>query len=102
VAQRPAPRTSFPLQRDKKGKVTPVKGVKGGFAKAVKEKKKWQESKKDYRRKEAARKKRLKKEKELRLKKAEKAGIGRSVEALGKALQGRLPAKYYRKLFKKP
>ena len=96
-------KTSFPLQRDAKGTVTPVKGVKGVFADTVKAKKKWEESKKEYRRKDDARKKRLKKEKELRLKKAEKEGIGRSVEDLGKAIQGRLyPFKYYRKLFKKP
>ena len=48
-------KTSFPLQRDKKGKVTPVEGVTGPFADTWKEKKKWEKAEKDYKRKEAAR-----------------------------------------------
>ena len=39
--KKPRVKTSFPLKRDEKGKVTPVEGVKGPFADTVKEKEKY-------------------------------------------------------------
>jgi hypothetical protein len=53
--KKPRFKTSFPLQRDEKGKVTPVEGVKGGFADTLKEKGKWEKAEKDYKSKQAAR-----------------------------------------------
>ena len=57
--KKPRFKTSFPLKRDEKGKVTPVEGVKGPFADTVKEKERYLEGEKEFRRKERERSERI-------------------------------------------
>ena len=90
-------KTSFPLQRDKKGKVTPVEGVTGPFADTVKAKKKWEESKKDYNRKQRARDEKFRSGVKKFVKRILSGGKRKAVTQRLKNLETMYPKKFIRR-----